>query len=78
MKIRNYKFQYNDGYIVGFYPPDEGETPDFVGQMALFPDVNDSFIYGGYYKFINGEFVLDEERKEEMLKKWEEEHNVSQ
>ena len=79
MKIRNYKFDFDGEYIIGFHPPYEGEEVEYVGQMGQHMEVVESIQYGGYYKFINGEFILDEERKSEMLKKWEEEHkdNVS-
>lgn len=78
MIINNYKFEYDDVYIIGFCAVAKGNDYDFTGQMSQHMDVVDSIQYGGYYKFIKGEFVLDEVRKEEMLKKWEEEHNVSQ
>ena len=77
MVINNYKFLYDNEYIIGFYTTKEDDY-DFTGQMVQHMDVVDSIQYGGYYKFVNGEFVLDEVRKEEMLKKWDEEHNVSQ
>ena len=75
MVIRKYKFDYNDGYIVCCRPPMENESPEFEGQMAFFPEVLDSFGYGGYYKFINGAFVLDEERKALKIKEYEERMN---
>lgn len=71
MKIRNYKFIYDGDYIIGFYATLEKDY-DFVGQMAQYPDVSTSIEYGGWYKFINGEFVLDEERKALKLKEYEE------
>ena len=79
MKIHNYKFYLEEkGYIIACGVV-QGDDYDFTGQMSQYPEVLKSFEYGGWYKFINGEFVLDEERKAEMLKKWEEEHkdNVS-
>lgn len=79
MKIRNYKFYLDEyGYIIACRAVQDNDF-EFTGQMSQYREVLASFGYGGYYKFINGEFVLDEERKSEMLKKWEEEHkeNVS-
>lgn len=71
MKIHNYKFIYDGDYIIGFYATLK-EDYDFVGQMAQYRDVVESCQYGGYYKFVNGEFVLDEERKALKLKEYEE------
>ena len=75
MKIRNYKFDFDGIYIIGFHPPLENEEKDFTGQMAQYPEVVDSIQYGGYYKFENGAFVLDEERKALKLKEYEERMN---
>lgn len=75
MVINNYKFQFDeDGYIVGFYAV-EGDDYDFTGQMAQHMDVVDSIEKGGYYKFVNGAFVLDEERKAQKEKEREEQLN---
>lgn len=75
MKIRNYKFDFDGEYIIEFHPPLEGEEKDFTGQMAQYPDVVDSIRYGGWFKFENGTFVLDEERKALKLKEYEERMN---
>lgn len=75
MKIRNYKFDFDGEYIIGFRPPLEGEEKDFTGQMAQYPDVVDSIQYGGWFKFVDGAFVLDEERKALKLKEYEERKN---
>ena len=72
MIINNYKFEFDeDGYIVGFSAVDD-DNYDFTGQMSQHMDVVDSISYGGYYKFIEGAFVLDEERKALKLKEHEE------
>ena len=72
MKIRNYKFIFSEDYIIGFRPPVDNEEKDFVGQMAQYPDVIKSCTYGGWYKFEDGKFILDEERKVLKLKEYEE------
>lgn len=71
MKIHNYKFTYKDGYIVGFCATNN-EDFDFVGQMSQHMDVVESIQYGGWYKFEDGQFILDEERKALKLKEYEE------
>ena len=72
MKIRDYKFIFSENYVIGFRPPLDNEEKDFVGQMAQYMDVVDSIQYGGWYKFENGQFILDEERKALKLKEYEE------
>ena len=66
-----YKFDLNEGYIVGFYNVPEGASYDYDGVIPS--EVIDSFEYGGWYKFENGEFVEDAERKAEMIAKKEHE-----
>lgn len=61
-----YNFVFEDNYIVGFYAVLEGIPYDFYGQMADYPDVLESFPEG-WYKFNNNEFILDENRKQEVL-----------
>lgn len=69
MKELNHYIFFRDGdYITGFCNvEDDGE---FYGQMADYPDVIDSITYGGWYKFENGTFVEDAERKTEMMEKY--------
>ena len=68
MSINKYKLSINnDGYIEGFYSVENGDY-DFEGQMANYPEVCE-----GWYKFENNEFVVDEEKKIEILEKREEE-----
>lgn len=76
IKLRKYVFIKDNEYIIGCYSV-IGNEYDYKGQMALHMNVIESFKYGGWYKYNEGEFILDEERKAEMLKKWEEENNVS-
>lgn len=60
-KIMNrYKFDFEDGYITGFYVTD-GDY-DYYGQMADFPDACE-----GWTKFVNGELVEDLEKKAEII-----------
>lgn len=62
-----YKLTTNEsGYIDGFYAVDEDVPYDYYGQMADFPDIDYSFPEG-WYTFDDGEFVLDQERKDEVL-----------
>lgn len=59
--INNYKINLNeDGYVNGFMAVLD-EDYDFVGQMADYPNACD-----GYTKFINGEFVIDQVKKQEI------------
>ena len=70
MKIHNYKFYLNeDGYIIACSVV-YGNDFDFTGQMSQYKEVLDSFGYDGYYKFKNGVFVLDEERKAKQEEFW--------
>ena len=72
MTIHNYKFYLDeDGYIVGCNTTLDNDY-DFTGQIAQYKEVLNSFIYGGWYKFVDGKFVLDEERKALKLKEHEE------
>lgn len=65
MKINKYKFNFTNNYITGFQAVLD-DAYDFEGQMANYPDVLDS-LPEGWYKFENGEFVLDQTRKDEVL-----------
>ena len=72
MIINNYKFNFDEqGYLIGFYATN-GDDFDFTGQMAQYPEVVESLSHGGWYKFENNTFILDENRKEEMLAKEQE------
>lgn len=72
MIIHNYKFYLDeDGYIVACGATLDNDY-DFTGQMGQYKEVLNSFAYGGWYKFIDGKFVLDEERKALKLKEHEE------
>ena len=73
-KILNYyKFTYDGEFINGFYDVFPEQEYDFYGQMADYPDVIDSISYGGWYKFNNNVFVIDNTRKDEMIAKREQE-----
>lgn len=50
----------DDGYVIGFYTTLE-DNFDYEGQMADFPNV-----CLGYTKFINGGFVEDQAKKQEI------------
>lgn len=65
MKQNKYKFNYLNNYITGFQAVLD-DNYDFQGQMAEYPDVLNSFPEG-WYKFENGEFVLDQTRKDEVI-----------
>ena len=61
MVIHKYKINLNEeGYVVGFMAVLDDDY-DYEGQMAQYPNVCD-----GYTKFINGAFVVDEEKKQEI------------
>lgn len=49
-----------NGYIKGFYTVEEDY--DFIGQMSEFSEACD-----GWTKCVNGELVVDEEKKQEIL-----------
>ena len=70
MKIHNYNFLRDGDYLIACMAVKE--DGEFVGQMAQYREVLDSFGYGGWYKFENGKFILDEERKALKLKEYEE------
>ena len=61
-----YNFIIENDYIIGFYAVLDGAPYDFYGQMADYPDVSESFPEG-WYTFKKGKFVLDEQRKAEVL-----------
>lgn len=71
--LNHYKFTYDGEYITGFYDVLPELPYDFYGQMADYPEVSESLHYGGWYKFIDGGFVEDTERKAEMIAKKERE-----
>ena len=61
MTIHKYKLEFNEeDYITGFNVTD-GEY-DYEGQMSQFPDACD-----GWTKCVNGELIVDEEKKQEIL-----------
>ena len=63
MKLNYYKFSKNaEGYITGFYAVPNGQDFDYYGQMSQFGDVTH-----GWTKFIDGEFIVDEAKKSEIL-----------
>lgn len=61
MAINKYKMILDEnGYIEGFYTVEEDY--DYEGQMSQFPDACD-----GWTKCVNGELIVDEEKKQEIL-----------
>ena len=63
MKLNYYKFMKNaDGYIIGFQTVPIGTNYDYFGQMSQYPEATH-----GWTKFINGEFIIDETKKAEIL-----------
>ena len=63
MKLNYYKFVVDaDGCIIGYQSVPNGSEYDFYGQMSQVPDA-----IRGWTKFINGEFIIDEARKTEIL-----------
>ena len=61
MVIHNYKFKYNEnGYITGFEAVEDNDY-DYTGQLA-----NMSDLCKGWYKFINGSFIVDDAKKNEI------------
>lgn len=72
MITHNYKFYLNeDDYIIACCAV-LGDNYDFTGQMSQHREVLESFGYDGWYKFKDGKFILDEERKALKLKEYEE------
>ena len=59
--LNRYKLTIKDGYINGFCAVEDGDY-DYYGQMADFPEACD-----GWTKFENGEFIIDENKKAEIL-----------
>lgn len=60
--INKYVIETNeDGYVTGFYAVLEGHY-DYEGQMADFPEVCE-----GWSIFENNTFVIDEEKKAEII-----------
>ena len=63
MKLNYYKFMKNaDGYIIGYQSVPIGTEYDYYGQMSQFPDA-----IRGWTKFADGNFVIDETKKAEIL-----------
>jgi len=68
MVINKYKFNFNEeNYITGFCAVLDDDY-DFVGQMALYPEACE-----GWCKLIDGNIVIDEVKKAEIIAKREEE-----
>lgn len=63
-----YKINFNDNYVVGAYAVNEGSDYDYYGQIAEYPDIAE-----GWYKLVNNDFVIDEQKKAEIIAKREEE-----
>ena len=64
--INKYIIETNiDGYVNGFHDTLDDQY-DFIGQMSDYQDVLFS-IPEGWYKFEDGEFILDQERKNTIL-----------
>ena len=67
LKLNRYKIYEEDGYVTGFAATLDDEY-DFYGQMALFPEATE-----GWMKFIRdesetrGTFVVDEDKKAEII-----------
>ena len=60
--IIRYKIITNtDGYVDSFYDV-VGDEYDYEGQMSDYPEVTE-----GWYIFINNEFIIDENKKAEIL-----------
>ena len=63
MKLNYYKLTLNaDGYIIGFNAVPMGTDYDYYGQMSQYPEATH-----GWTKFIDGQFVVDEIKKAEIL-----------
>ena len=63
MKLNYYKLTLNaDGYIIGYQSVPIGTEYDYYGQMSQFPDA-----IRGWTKFADGNFVIDETKKAEIL-----------
>ena len=61
--LNKYKLSFDENdYINGFHVVFGDESYDYYGQMADFPDSCE-----GWTKFINGEFVEDLAKKEEII-----------
>lgn len=60
--VNKYKIINNtDGYVDSFYDVLDDDY-DYVGQLSLYNDLTE-----GWYKFINNEFIVDEDKKAEIL-----------
>ena len=70
-EVFNYKFEYDNDYIIGFYDVPEGASYDYDGTIS--EDLCNSIYYGGWYKFENNQLIEDAQRKAEMIAKKEHE-----
>lgn len=69
--IINYVIHSNDeGYIDSCWAVLD-DTYNYTGQLADFPDITE-----GWYKFVNNEFVIDEEKKAEIIAEKEKEIEI--
>ena len=60
--VNKYKIIINtDGYVDSFYDVIDGDY-DYEGQLSSYVDLTE-----GWYKFVNNEFVVDENKKAEIL-----------
>lgn len=57
-----YKINFNGNYVVGAYAVNKGSDYDYYGQIAEYPDIAE-----GWYKFVNNTFVVDEQKKAEII-----------
>ena len=66
-EIRHYKLIFDDNnFVIGFYTVLDEMDADFNGDVP-------EDLENGWYRFIKGEFFVDEERKAEIIKEREEE-----
>lgn len=71
--INKYKINLNEeGYVIGFYAIVEGDY-DYEGQMADYPNACE-----GYTKFTNGQFVVDETKKQEIETRKAKENRIAE
>lgn len=61
MKNNFYKVVTENGYVQMVYTVPEGQH-DYYGQISGIPDVCE-----GWYRFTNGEFIEDSEKKAEII-----------
>lgn len=68
MKTNKYILVLNkENYIIGFHTTNDDRF-DYEGQLANIPDLCE-----GWYKFEDGNFIVDETKKAEIIAKREEE-----